>query len=121
MLTLHFFHLTETSSAQGISTQRNNRGGFSGFDKQVSRIRSFAAESQVNETFGASTISDLSYQNSEAFTHMGSPANSSFQERYHHNLENSLESLTLTECNSVASLDTDKVICAKSLSKFALF
>lgn len=108
-----FLHLTETSSTQQFSTRRNNREGFSSFEEQVSGLGSFSAESQVHETFGASTFTDLSYLNSEAFTQRSSPANSCFQERNHQNFEDGFETLSLTECNSVASLDIDKVICAK--------
>ncbi|XP_062091076.1 U-box domain-containing protein 34 [Humulus lupulus] len=95
--------IDETSSAHWVYTQRDNREGFSGLDEQVSRCRSFSVESQLKEGL------DLSYLNSEAFQQKGSPANSTFPEINLQNLENSLENLTLNECDYADSLDTDKL------------
>ncbi|PON39423.1 Mitogen-activated protein kinase kinase kinase [Parasponia andersonii] len=69
-------HSGDASSAQQVSTQRDNREGFRGFDEPVSGLDSFSAESR---------------------------------ERNHQNLEYGIGTLSLRECNSVASLDADKL------------
>ncbi|XP_024017124.1 U-box domain-containing protein 34 isoform X2 [Morus notabilis] len=99
----------ETSTARQSSTQRDHGLGLHGLGEQISGFRSFSAESQVSETFGASTMSVLSYLNSEAFTQICSPTNTSIHEgnRYQ-DLEAGLETHTLRQCHSMASLNIDK-------------
>lgn len=76
----------------------------------MSGLRSFSKESQVHKTFGASTISDLSFINSESFTQVGSPRNSSID--LETNLQNfgaELESLSSVRSYSVAPLKSEQV------------
>ncbi|KAL5572431.1 hypothetical protein UlMin_022028 [Ulmus minor] len=81
----------ESSSAQESSKQRDHKEAFRGIDEQISGLRSFPVGSQVYETIGTSSVSDLSYLNTESFSQFGSPS-----------------SFSIMECNSMASLSTEK-------------
>lgn len=105
-----FLHLPETGSAQCNFAQGDHREGSRGFSEQVSGLRSFSKESQVRKTFGASTISDLSFIKSENFTQVGSPTNSSiYLETNLQNVGEELEALSSERSYSVASLKSEQV------------
>lgn len=100
------------------STRRDQGQGLRSFGEQLSGFRSFSAESQANETFGASTMSVLSYLHSEAFTTTGSSTNTSISGRHYQHLEDGSETQSLRQCNSMTSLNVDKVIWAENLYQY---
>ncbi|KAF3439635.1 hypothetical protein FNV43_RR17913 [Rhamnella rubrinervis] len=102
-------YVSGTASAQYYFAQGDHREGSRGFSEQVSGLRSFSNESQVHKTFGASTISDLSFMNSESFTQVGSPTNSGIDlETNLQNFGDELEALSSERSYSMASLKSEQ-------------
>ncbi|KAH7519234.1 hypothetical protein FEM48_Zijuj08G0014300 [Ziziphus jujuba var. spinosa] len=103
-------YVSETSSAQCNVTQGDHREGSSIFSEQVSRLHSFPVESQVRKTFGATTISDLSFLNSESFSQIGSRRSSIVDlQRNLQSFGDDLETLTSKQCNSLVSFKSEQL------------
>lgn len=75
---------TEPSSESEMNTQQDHQEGSNDSHEQISGLHSPSVEPRVHNSFGASIISGLSYQNSEAFTNMGSFTNASVDEERNH-------------------------------------
>ncbi|XP_068343450.1 U-box domain-containing protein 34-like [Pyrus communis] len=98
----------ETRSAGQMSTLKNRKGSSSDINKQISRVHSSYVETRFHEAYGASTMSDLSYLSSEAFTRMSISSNVSVdQERNHQNLGDNLDISCFKDRSSSGSSITE--------------
>ncbi|KAG2712848.1 hypothetical protein I3760_04G145400 [Carya illinoinensis] len=80
----------------------DNKEGSSDVTKQLSRLDFPSVEPKVYNSFGTSSMLQLSYVNSQAFTNMDSFTNSSVNhERNHQTFEGDFE--TIKHCNSFSS------------------
>lgn len=102
------FYPPETSSRHWFVTRRKLTEGPNGINEQISGFSTLG--SKVRKIFGASSLSELSFSSSQAFTHQGSTNASIDQESYHQNLgDNNQETLTVKSCNSMASTKSEQV------------
>lgn len=109
-LTVSFLN-SETISAGQMSTLKNRKGSSSDINKQISGVHSSYVETRSHEAYGASTMSDLSYLSSEAFTRMSISSNVSVdQERNHQNLGDNLDISSFKDRSSLGSSITELVI-----------
>lgn len=82
--------------------------GSSDVTKQMSGLNSPSVVPKVYNSFGASSMLQLSYVNSQAFTNMDSFTNASADhERNHHSFEGNLEMIKC--CNSSSSTKSGQV------------
>ncbi|RVX05345.1 U-box domain-containing protein 34 [Vitis vinifera] len=85
---------SKTSSRHWFVTRRKLTEGPNGINEQISGSSTLG--SKVRKIFGASSLSELSFSSSQAFTHQGSTNASIDQESYHQNLgDNNQETLTV--------------------------
>lgn len=98
---------SKTSSRHWFVTRRKLTEGPNGINEQISGSSTLG--SKVRKIFGASSLSELSFSSSQAFTHQGSTNASIDQESYHQNLgDNNQETLTVKSCNSMASTKSEQ-------------
>lgn len=103
-----WFYHPDTSSGHWFFTRRKLTGGPNDINEKISG--SSYMESQVHKTFRASSISEVSFSSSQAFTHPDSTNASTDQGRNHQNLvDNNQETLTVKSCNSMASTMSEQV------------
>lgn len=118
--------LTETNSKHVMYTERDYGEVSSDNTEQISGLHSPHVEPKVQKSFGASSISQLSYLNSQTSTNMDSSANvdssgnaSLDQEGNHRNVGGDIE--TIKRCDSFFSTISGQVrLIFKKLLKLSL-
>jgi hypothetical protein len=106
VMSLIFFcvPLTETNSNSEMHTQRVYGEGSSDINEQMLGLHSPSVEPEVHYNCGQSSMSQLSYINSLASTHIDSLRNASVvQERNNHNFGDDFETSTIECCNSFST------------------
>ena len=108
LFSFYWFCPPETGSRHWFFSRRKLTEGPNDSNEKISG--SSYVVSKARKTFGASSISELSFSSSQAFTYPGSTNASIDQESNHQNLgDNNQEILTVKSCNSMASTKREQV------------